>query len=45
MDRLFASAEREQPLEWQAYRARLRKRDVIGTADAQRALSQCGGYE
>jgi hypothetical protein len=34
MDRLFASAEREQPLEWQAYRVRLRKQDVIGTADA-----------
>jgi hypothetical protein len=38
MDRLFAAATREQPLEWQAYLARCRKRAVIGTEEAARRI-------
>jgi hypothetical protein len=34
MDRLFAAAERDQPLEWQAFRTGLRRRETVGTEQA-----------
>ena len=40
MSRVFAAAEREQPLEWQAYRARLRKLRAAGCARAWPASPQ-----
>jgi hypothetical protein len=34
MDHAFATAEREQPLEWRGYRVRARRREHVGTERA-----------
>jgi hypothetical protein len=38
MDRLFAAAREEQPLEWQAYQARCHRRRPLGASETARRV-------